>query len=521
MAKLSKTTRTVIIAAAVLLVLGVVCMLLYFTKPAGEAESGSSGSSETSSDTSVVITDKEGDNVQSLSISNEKGDFTFNRLEKMVTSTDSDGNVTAETEYYWLSDQMGDLTPNSTLISAMMNSLAGLTAKNTVEESAEDLDKYGLENPLSTVKIKFDDGSEKTLLFGIENPAATNLVYFREEGGNTVYQASSYSVNKAFNSINDFVALTLTEGYNTQNPQELDYLIIERKDLDEPVEIRYMYDMDEIQQDEDSVVTTFNSHRMVTPITCEVETNAGQTICYGIYGLTAVSCVSIESNEELLKATGLDDPYCRITFKYGGKRRVLLLGDPIITSTDTEDEDTPTLTSITGYYGMIEGQPGIYSFSASSVPWYTFKVQDIMSRRPISPYIYTVDTLSIVTPDGEYNFKVTGDADNHSFKYGDTELDDDNFKAFYQHLIASIGEELFISEESYDPYITVKFTYRDEYEEIYGRKQDVLEFYQSDDRKNIISVNGSVLFKVRQIYTERLLSNLDALLNGGEVEVNW
>ncbi len=520
MAKLSKTTRTVIIAAAVLLVLGVVCMLLYFTQPDGETESeGSSVSSEP--DTSVVITDKEGDNVQSLYVSNQSGSYTFNRLEKMVTSTDDDGNVTASSEYYWLSEQMGELTPNSTTVKAFMNSLAGLTAKNTVEENAEDLDKYGLENPLSTVNIQFDDKTEKTLLFGIENPASTNLTYFREEGSNTVYQASSYSVNKVFNSISDFVALTLTEGYNTQNPQELDYLIIERKDLEEKVEIRYMYDMDEIQQDEDSVVTTFNSHRLVAPITCEVETNAGQTICYGLYGLTAAYCVSVEANDSLLEATGLDDPFCRITFKYGGKRRVLLFGDAIITSTDTENEDTPTLTSVTGYYGMIEGEPGIYAFPTSSVPWYTFKIQDIMSRRPISPYIYTVDTLYITTPEGDYEFKVTGDADNHSFKYGDKELDDYNFKAFYQHLIASIGEELFMTDDSYEPYITVKFTYRDEYEEIYGRKQDIIEFYQSDDRKNIIRVNGSVLFKVRQIYTERLLTNLDALLNGGEVEVNW
>ena len=46
-------------------------------------------------------------------------------------------------------------------------------------------------------------------------------------------------------------------------------------------------------------------------------------------------------------------------------------------------------------------------------------------------------------------------------------------------------------------------------------------FYKSDDRKNIVSVNGDILYKVRQIYTQRLLENLDALFNGGEIKLDW
>ncbi len=170
---------------------------------------------------------------------------------------------------------------------------------------------------------------------------------------------------------------------------------------------------------------------------------------------------------------------------------------------------------------MFEGGNLIYAISTSNAPWYTFKVQDIMSRRPISPYIYTVDTLTVTTPDGEYVFRVEGDADNHAFYCGDQTLDDSKFKGFYQHLITSMGEELFFEEADYEPYIKVHFTYRSEYESTYGRSEDIIEFYKSDDRKNIVRVNGDVLYKVRQVYTERLLSNLDALLNGGEIELNW
>lgn len=538
MAKLSKTTRTVIIAAGVLLVLGAVLLLLLLTNPAEEesTSSGDSGAStsssaaedaindligteEASQDDRLVINNKEQENVLKLEISNETGSFSFDRNSRQVSSTDDEGNVSTSTEYYWVSPELSGVTHNDSTIGAMVRSLAGLSAKDIVEENAADLDKYGLENPVASVKITFDDGTVNDMYFGIRNPAASNYVYFCKKGSRDVMQVSYYSTGSVFYDIKDFVSLVMTESYNANDPQELDYLIIERKDLSEPVEIEYMYDIAEQAEDEDSVITTFNSHRITSPITAELDTTSGQTICYGLYALSAASCEYIDPTEEDIAAAGLDDPYCRISFKYGNKARVLLLGNEIRSADDSEESGG--LSTVTGYYAMFEGGNLIYAISTSNAPWYTFKVQDIMSRRPISPYIYTVDTLTVTTPDGEYVFRVEGDADNHAFYCGDQTLDDSKFKGFYQHLITSMGEELFFEEADYEPYIKVHFTYRSEYESTYGRSEDIIEFYKSDDRKNIVRVNGDVLYKVRQVYTERLLSNLDALLNGGEIELNW
>lgn len=538
MAKLSKTTRTVIIAAGVLLVLGAVLLVLLLTNPAEEesTSSGDSGAStsssaaedaindligteEASQDDRLVINNKEQENVLKLEISNETGSFSFDRNSRQVSSTDDEGNVSTSTEYYWVSPELSGVTHNDSTIGAMVRSLAGLSAKDIVEENAADLDKYGLENPVASVKITFDDGTVNDMCFGIRNPAASNYVYFCKKGSRDVMQVSYYSTGSVFYDIKDFVSLVMTESYNANDPQELDYLIIERKDLSEPVEIEYMYDIAEQAEDEDSVITTFNSHRITSPITAELDTTSGQTICYGLYALSAASCEYIDPTEEDIAAAGLDDPYCRISFKYGNKARVLLLGNEIRSADDSEESGG--LSTVTGYYAMFEGGNLIYAISTSNAPWYTFKVQDIMSRRPISPYIYTVDTLTVTTPDGEYVFRVEGDADNHAFYCGDQTLDDSKFKGFYQHLITSMGEELFFEEADYEPYIKVHFTYRSEYESTYGRSEDIIEFYKSDDRKNIVRVNGDVLYKVRQVYTERLLSNLDALLNGGEIELNW
>ena len=116
-------------------------------------------------------------------------------------------------------------------------------------------------------------------------------------------EVSYYSTGSAFYDIKDFVSLVLTDAYDSNNPQELEYLTIERKDLSEPVEIEYMFDVAAEAEDEDSVVTTFNSHRITSPITAELDTTSGQTICYGLYALSAASCQYIDPTDEELAAS--------------------------------------------------------------------------------------------------------------------------------------------------------------------------------------------------------------------------
>lgn len=525
MAKLSKTTKTVLAAAVVLFLLGTVLLVLLLIEPKEtQSESGDDSQTaqteETHEDDSLTFTDMEGESVLSLTVENETGEFTFNRDSRVVSSTDDEGNVSSQTEYFWTSEQLKGLTPNSSTIKALMNCMAGLSATDEVELAAQDLDKYGLQNPESKVSVTFEDGTQAVLCFGIQNPADTSRVYFRMDGSNDVYLVSYYSVGSAFYDIRQFVSLSKTDSYNTNDPQELEYLIIERGD-EEPVEIRYMFDVAEAAEDEDYISTTFNTHRFVTPISTEVDTVQGQNICYGIYGLSMSSCEYLEKTEETLAATGLDDPYVTITFKYGGQRRVLYLGNEIVETTETDDAATPTLTTVTGYYAAFEDDGGIYAIAKASAPWYTFDLQTIMSRRPVSPYIYTVDTIDVMTSDGEYTFKIEGDADSHIFTCNGTEVDDYKFRELYQYLIGSVGEDLYSEEVASAPIASIRFNYREEYKDVYGTLSDTIEFYASDDRKSIVRVNGSVLFKVRQVYTDRLRENVQALLDSGEIQLNW
>ncbi|MDE6031988.1 MAG: hypothetical protein K2G32_10245, partial [Oscillospiraceae bacterium] len=96
--KLSKSTKTVIIAAGVLLVLGVLLMVLLLAKPAEEETSEEPVSSQPS--TAVTVTDKEPEDVQTLTVRNANGEFTLDRAERVVASTDAEGNISSSTQVY-------------------------------------------------------------------------------------------------------------------------------------------------------------------------------------------------------------------------------------------------------------------------------------------------------------------------------------------------------------------------------------------------------------------------------------
>lgn len=501
MARFSKTAKPIVIAAAALLVLGGVLAVLLLTSP---KEENDSQESSTVSET-VNITNKTADNVVKLSVENKKGSFSLNRRQRTVTNTDEDGNTSESTEYYWTSDELKGVPQDDTAVLDMVSGLAAFSAKKTVEENAEDLEQYGLSQPLAKATIEFDDGTSAEFSFGNKNPVDDSGIYMLAGDNNNVLLAAYSAVEKVFSDVKDFAELLLTDSYSSGD-NELEYLKIERQDMEQPVEIKYMSELDEANENEDLVVSSSNTHRFVSPITAELDYTNGKSLWYNLYGLTADSVAYTEQTAENLEKCGLSEPYAKVEFKYSGVERTLLLG--------SENEDK------TGYYFTLSTVPGIYTISKDTAVWYTFGIGDVISRRPLSPYIYSLDTLEISTPEGEFIYNI--DSENQTFTCNGEEIDSDNFRSFYRMLIGTIGEEYYTGEvDSDNPQVTVRFNYKSEYAGVYGRTQDTLEFFGNGDRKNIIKLNGDTLFKVSGIYTTRLIKNVDALLQGGEVNIDW
>lgn len=505
---MSKTAKNALIAGAACLVLAIAAVILLLTAPKKERESISESS--VSQAREVQITNKSADQVLSITVTNEHGSFTFSRKTRGEAS--DDGTVLAS--YYWTSDELLGVGQSDSAVRSFIGGFASLTAKSVVEENAGDLDKYGLQQPRAAVSLSFDDGSKTELFFGIENPANTSTVYFRE--GGRVMLAYANDVSGAFKDIKDYANLLITKSLG--DGENVDYITITRKDLEEPVEIRYMSELAAARDDEKYVVSTLNTHRFTSPYNAEINVSKGGALCGGVCGLTMKECAYLEASAENLARCGLDDPFCTVKFSYGGEERTLLLGDKAKQVVSESASDAPQLYEVTGYYAALVGVPGIFVISTQSAPWYDFNPADYVSARPVSAYIYGCESVEISASGKTYTFEIN--AESKAVSLGEKSVDGENFRKFFEQLVGSIGEEVYTGEACGAPAVTVKFTYTDDYAKLYGAAENTLGFFPGE-RKDTVTLDGKPIFKVRSIYAERLLENVQKLLNGEDVNIVW
>ena len=250
---MSRSEKTVVITAAVLVILGGVLAVLLLTKPkAAENTDPPSITDDDGSNTYAI--DRSADEVTSVTIKNDGGEYTFVRKKHTVTTVDEYGQPTLQDELYWTSDDLKGVLQSDSAVRNFISDLASLPINSAVEDNAEDLEKYGLENPASSAFLKFDDGTSAEMRFGIRNPADDSGVYFTMDGSRNVKLVNYYSVMEAFSDVKQFVRLTLSESYDSSKPLQM--LKITRPDLAAPLEIRLI--SDNVEQSEDA-----NTHRFI------------------------------------------------------------------------------------------------------------------------------------------------------------------------------------------------------------------------------------------------------------------
>ena len=488
---MKKNTKIILGSVIGLAVLGAATLALVLTQPKDDtADSG------TSSDTSVSITDYETDDISTLTIKNESGEYTINRLGKEK----------------WGIDSIPEALANSSSYSTAMSSAGGMSAKQVVEENATDLAKYGFDNPTATVKMTFKDNKAEdiTCLIGIKYEGE-NSWYVKTDKSDTVYLVANSGVSFAMNNELSYVnKSTLIASFDSEN-DTVNRIRIERKDLEKDIVLDKLPEETEKEFSSTYVGYAMSSHNGIL-----ADDELDKNVVYGLYGISASDVFAVSPTDEQKKQAGLDDPDCTVTMVSNEDTVTkLTIGSAVYTVTKN-DETGEEIKTITGYYGMLSDKDAIYVFSPDSLPWLTATPEGMLYKLFLTPYIYYLDGVTIYDSDRKsYDFKITGDADDSSFTYDGKEVDSAKFKSFYQYLLSAYAEQIYIEDLTDDNKFIAGVTY-DHREE--GKENDVVEVYASEsDRTCILVVNGDVRYKVRQIYATRLLENLNALLTGGEI----
>ena len=168
---MSKTTKSIIIAASVIIVLIVGTIVI--------------SNIDTSKDNNVDTTDDlysiySADTTDILSVKSES----------------ENGTITVKSigDSEWSVNDMDASEIDSSKAGALVGTISTLSSKNKIEENPVDLSQYGLDNPQVTVTVEKKNGQIDKMIIGDLSPTLGEY-FVMKDGDNTVYTMYDFKVD--------------------------------------------------------------------------------------------------------------------------------------------------------------------------------------------------------------------------------------------------------------------------------------------------------------------------------------
>lgn len=492
--------KGIIVCAVVLVCLGATLAILKLTGADTDDSSSESDSSEKSTsseeDESVQLVDREANDVAELTAENKNGSFTYYR------------DTETGKETFGIKELDG-LELNENMVSDLAEDAAQLTAYKSVEENAEDLAKYGLEEPEAVFTVKFSDGEERAFEIGDEAPQ-NRYRYLKEKDSNDVYMILGSTVEYYTERKEAFVSTTLLATPEDDEMPDFGTLTVSRSDID--YDIVFKQDSEEVN---DRVSDNMASQQVMTePIFSYLNVDIATDTLYGLYGLTAIEAEAAFPDEDTMAEYGLDDPHTVVTFTGEGYDYKLSIGGEYH-DVNEEGEEQSAASAYYCYFEGVDGKDCIYKIDATALPWVTLLPGDIVSSMMTWNMITDVESLKIYGDDADFEMLPTveededGDEDVASVTVNGDEADVDTFKSLYMYLLNCPTSEVIFELPEGDPYVTLEINC--------GDHTDKIEFYKDTERRSIAVLNEKTPYRIRSAWVDRLLKNAEAVRDGGEV----
>ncbi|HNX65016.1 MAG TPA: DUF4340 domain-containing protein, partial [Oscillospiraceae bacterium] len=451
-----------------------------------EPKENSSDDSSSSSITTKLLYDKDSEKISSVKIENQNGSYT-------VTRNGSGYSV----------DGYEGLPLDDTYLSAIVESTASVTAKQIIEENAEDLEKYGLGNDASKVEVTFSDSGKTVKKFRVGKEAYTaGQVYFMLDGDKTVYTVQSDQFQGIQNGKENVISHSFLETPESDDKYPvIDEVSITGKDISNPIVLKYDASL---KKDDKTDFTYDTEHIMTSPVEAPLIKENATAVIRGLFVLNASEVYKVHPSAEDLKGAGLDDPSVIYSMKTEGKTYTFKIGNPI------------TENSSDSYYGYFEGTDIIYIFDLPMLGFAKISASDMIQKVVTEKGLYDLKKLEIITSDKHLTLDIEG-ADNDALKVklNGKEFDKAVLQAFYPFILSTPCDTLYFDEPKTDN-CQVKLILTDKF-----GNESVIEYYDNQFRRSAIKKNGKSEFTCNTSYVDRLIGNI-ALLEAGENPVtSW
>lgn len=406
-----------------------------------------------------------------------------------------------------------DIPLTTSVVGTLVNNAKGLVSDSIVAENCQELEKYGLDKPQTTVELTFESGETTTMQIGDIAPV-TSETYVTIDGGDTVYTVATSKLSNYTLALEDFISSTILE-----EPAEEEYPIVkslrvQRDDIDYDIYIEY----DEKSDDESYTGGTTATHVMREPIFSYLAVESSTPITNGLFGLASDGIYSIHCDESDIAEAGLNEPFCTVTMSCDdGNEYVFLMSEPF------SDENGET-----AHYGMLEGSNMIYIVSAEVAQWGTVMPVDIASKIVFGTYVWNITEMSVSAKGGDtsefsiavkegVNSSEANSVDDFDVTRNGETFDTERYRAFYQFLVSAPGEDFAIGEEipSGEPMVMVEFN------DAYTEEVQKVEFYDYSALNCIIAINGESRYFCSKSYVETIIENISRIETGEDYITTW
>lgn len=494
---MSKKIKALIIGGVLLVVLiGVLVLLLLLNQGEGETSSSSS------STTAVSVVEKNADNITNVTIKNQKDEISINRSE--------DGTYTVEA--------LGDITTDQTDTKTVFSNAAVLEATKIISEAPGDLEEYGLSDPQTTVTVNMNDGTSYEIYVGILSPLGDGY-YVMVQDDPKLYLVSQGTLSIICDYANkDFVYRTFASNPEADDIENLVQKVILYRD-----DIGRELVFEQLEDDPDMPYrpTYASAYTMTSPIKAYADGDNFYNVAGPATALRADSVVAIYPTDEQLAEYGLDDPQATYeATKTDGTVLRLQVGNACYG--DPTDEDAEPASSITGYYFMVDDIDAVFYVDYSGLSFMDVSEFDMLSQVAFGPDLKALESFTIEAQGKAYQFDLTQTqvsdtrTETSATLNNDIALNHDRLSEFYVYVVSALAEGLYTDTPSGDPILTFTFHSLDE-----NVDPLIVEFHDIGDRRASITINGQTRFYTRMAYVTTFYSNLDALENGEDINLNY
>ncbi len=487
--KKHKMLKTALSMLLVLLMLAGATLAVIKLIPEKEDETPST---DTQDVTVYTFTDTD---VESVSLKRGDGTVVYNAALK--ESSDSSESTTS---VVWSIEGIDAALIDASSLSSHMDSLITLSAIREIE--AEDGADYGFASPLYTINVKTRKGDLKTLLVGNKTPSDSGF-YAKLDGGDKLYLLSSDTVAQ-FDTKNEELAVTTvisaavsdsaTEKYFQESTLTyFDSLTLKRKNAKT---ISFISNFD----DETNQLIPY---MLTSPVNRAGDTEAvTNLVSIASGGLNATAAYVLNPTAKDMALFGLNSPEMEFELKYGGKT---------IKLTATEQSD--------GYFAVMSDSNSkiIFKVNASDLPFANATVDDFLSSMPFIEMITNFESITCATKSDKHVFAIAyatdedGEEDISSVTVNGKEIDDEQFRTYYQYLVGTEPNETVYDKVSGEADFTITCKGRG------SNKTTVLKFIKQTDRRYYFEINGEPIGLVSTTYAEKLISYANDLAAGKEI----